>query len=99
VWLNGQHYGKTRLQLLQEASATLEAEPVINLIKDFRASQGAPSKTPSRPHGQVEPITRNFIKQFYQEKIRGKYKGREELAKQIQAKIDAAVASGKVLNK
>ncbi|MGD0624262.1 MAG: hypothetical protein ABSB32_06025 [Thermodesulfobacteriota bacterium] len=45
---------------------------------------------------QVEPIRASFIKQFYQDKIRGKYKGREDEAKKIEAKINSAVASGRV---
>jgi hypothetical protein len=49
--------------------------------------------------GGPEPVARSFIQQFYQDKIRGRYKGQDAEVAKIQAKIDAAISSGRVLNK
>lgn len=99
VWLGGQHYGKTRLQFLQEASANFDAEAVINLIRDFRLSQGSLARPPANPrHSQEGAVTRSFIKAFYDNLSRGKYRGREKEKEAIQARIDRAIAAGKVLN-
>jgi hypothetical protein len=46
-----------------------------------------------------ETVTRSFINQFYQDKVRGQYKGREAEVIKIQAKIDAAVSAGRVIDK
>jgi hypothetical protein len=45
-----------------------------------------------------EPVTRSFIMQFALDISRGKYKDREEEIRKIQAKIDAAVSAGKILD-
>ena len=49
--------------------------------------------------GGPEPVARSYIQQFYQDKVRGRYKGREEEVAKIQAKIDAATQAGRILNK
>jgi len=56
-------------------------------------SQGAPVVT---PQGQVEPVSRSYINQFYQDKAKGRYRGKEKEAESIEAKINAALAAGKV---
>jgi len=97
AWLAGQHFGKTKLQLLREAYATFDAEAVINLVQDFRASAEIPPMTPARPR-QEEGVRRSFIKDFYQAIIRGRYRGREKEQETIQGRIDQAISTGKVLN-
>jgi hypothetical protein len=56
-------------------------------------SQGVPVAT---PQNQVEPVARSFINQFYQDKTKGRYRGKEKEAEAIEAKINAALAAGKV---
>ncbi|MCX5914220.1 MAG: hypothetical protein NTV04_20090 [Deltaproteobacteria bacterium] len=48
----------------------------------------------------VVPITRNFIRQFYQDFIRGRFKrpGGEQERAAIQSRIDRAIAAGKIAN-
>lgn len=100
AWLGGQHFGKTKLQLLREAFATFDVETIVNLIKDFQASQGAPLRTPASPRPAEEGVTRSYIKQFYSDVIRGRYRrpGGEQERASIQARIDRAIATGRVLN-
>jgi hypothetical protein len=47
----------------------------------------------------VEAVSRSEINQFYSEKARGKYRGREKEADAIEAKIHAAMAAGMVVEK
>jgi hypothetical protein len=99
VWLAERHYGKTKLQLLQEASASFDAQAAINLIVDYRQpDRGASPRTPSSPRQAEEGVKRSFIKEFYQAVTRGRYRGREKEKEAIQARIDRAIAAGKVLN-
>jgi hypothetical protein len=80
------------------------AQPT-NPGSDPRFRQVTPSSGPSgaqtgTPQNQgPEPVARSFITQFAMDVARGRYKGREAEANAIQAKIDAAVSVGKVLNK
>ena len=66
----------------------------------FVTPPSGPGSAPANLNAQgPEAVTRSFINQFYQEKTRGRYKGREEEVAKIEAKINAAVAAGRVLNK
>lgn len=63
-----------------------------------------PPSGPGSPPANLNPqgpetVTRSFINQFYQDKVRGKYKGREKEADAIEAKINAATQAGRILNK
>lgn len=55
---------------------------------------GSGNPTPPEPEGAV--ITRAMIAQFYGERARGKYRGREKEAATLEAQINAAVSTGKV---
>ena len=55
-----------------------------------------PASVPSSS-GQAEFITRSFINQFYQDKARGRFYGREKLMNEIEAKINKAVMEGRVV--
>ena len=100
AWLSQKHRysSKSRLEVLKEAYAALDAEAIVNLVKDFRLSQGLPPSTPVGSRQVAEGVTRSFIRQFSQDVIRGRYRGREKERMVIQAKIDNAIAAGKVLN-
>jgi hypothetical protein len=54
-----------------------------------------PPETPGEPSGKQ--WTRKDIKQFYADKAAGKYAGREDQAKAIEADIFAAPAQGRVV--
>ena len=82
------------------ASTLSNPTPPVPATPAFVAPPSGPSNTPTNPNAnQVEAVSRSFINQFYNDKNRGKYKGREAEAKAITAKIDAAVAAGRVINK
>ena len=62
----------------------------------------APPSGPAQPPPatpQAEFIARSFIDQFYQDVVRGKYKGRAKEKEAIQAKIDRAISKGLILDK
>lgn len=71
--------------------------PAVPFVTPPSGSGSAPANL--NANQGPETVTRSFINQFYQDKIRGRYKGREEEVAKIQAKIDAAVSAGKILNK
>jgi hypothetical protein len=75
-------------------------EPIIPTPPQpvFVTPPSGPSQPPPAP-AQAEFITRSFIDQFYQDVVRGKYRGRDKEEKAIKAKIDTAVSKGLVLNK
>jgi len=76
------------------------ATPAVPAVPFVTPASG-PGSTPTNlnPNQGPEAVTRSFIQQFYQDKVRGRYKGREEEVVKIQAKIDAAMSAGKILNK
>ncbi len=100
AWLSQKHRysNKTRLDLLKEANAAFDADAVANLIRDYRASTGVSPMTSTRPQRVEEGVTRSFIRQFYADVARGRYRrpGGEEERKSIQARIDQAIAAGTV---
>jgi hypothetical protein len=75
-------------------------EPIIPTPPQpvFVTPPSGSSQPPPAP-AQAEFITRSFIDQFYQDVVRGKYRGREKEEKAIKAKIDTAVSKGLILNK
>ncbi len=67
----------------------------------FVTPPSGPSQGPAAATApaQVEAVSRSEINQFYSEKARGKYRGREKEADAIEAKIHAAMAAGMVVEK
>ena len=55
------------------------------------AASAAPTATDNKP-----VITQAQIKAFYDDVARGLYRGRQQEAQQIEAKINAAIAEGRV---
>jgi hypothetical protein len=85
--------------------AVASAQPVIP-AQDPRLSQVAPGSGPQGSGTVIgagdkgpEPVARSFIQKFAQDVTTGKYRGKEAEMNAIQAKIDAAVSAGKILNK
>jgi hypothetical protein len=104
VWLSRpDRYGRKAIDTLKEAQARLDAQVVINLLTDFKMEMGqypyAGGTPPGASQGNVGTLTRSYIKQFYHDKARGKYRGREKEADAIEAKIHAAMAAGMVVEK
>jgi hypothetical protein len=58
--------------------------------------------SPSKPTGgaakpkETDPVSRDFIKKFYEDSTKGKYRGREEEAKKIEESINLALSEGKI---
>lgn len=71
--------------------------PNARLVSPGSGPSGPGAATPA--HQGPEPVARSFILKFAQDVATGKYRGKEEAQKATQAKIDAAVAAGKILNK
>ena len=84
--------GMGSVPVSEPTTPTPPAQPV------FVAPPSGPSQTPSAP-AQAEFISRSFIDQFYQDVVKGKYRGRDKEEKAIKAKIDTAVSKGLILNK
>lgn len=98
AWLSGKdRYGRLRANLLEEAMKSLDADSAVALITDFQATQQVPPRTSTRPQ-QEEGVKRSFIRDFYQDVSRGRYRGKEKEKLAIQVKIDKAISSGRVLN-
>lgn len=66
-----------------------------NFKEDFPAQQETRPAAPG-PQVAAEVVSRDFISQFYQDKVCGVYQGREKEAQAIEAKINRAVAAGRV---
>lgn len=49
-----------------------------------------------KQQGQKETISRKFIDKYYDDVVRGRYKGKESLAKEIETKIENAILEGRV---
>ncbi|MCZ7404495.1 MAG: hypothetical protein O8C67_06140, partial [Candidatus Methanoperedens sp.] len=66
------------------ATPPLTPAPVAPTVP-FVAPPSGPSPAPPMNPPPQDAVTRSFINQFYQDKVRGKYKGRDEEIKKIQA--------------
>lgn len=98
--------GKTRLELLKEAHNSMDLSTVTNFFKDFTGLKSNNTNLIGLPNsgenfdansiGDDDIIPQGFIDQFYQDKVKGRYKGKEADALKIEAKINRAVSSGKV---
>ena len=73
--------------------------PLEQSIKDFQNKTTLPDGPAQVPGASLEAVPRSFIRKFSQDVATGKYRGREKEVEAIQAKIDAAVSAGKILNK
>lgn len=63
-----------------------------NLVAPSSSSNKAKQPVPT----EIEPISRRDLVQFSNDLISGKYVGREEEQKKMQAKIDRAIAAGRI---
>lgn len=104
-------YGQPRQAALNVAQQSLNSERAANVFKAFLATlPQSPKPNPvdkqvspkaaasSAPTGtDNKPIyTQAQIKAFYDDVARGLYRGRQQEAQQIEAKINAAIAEGRV---
>lgn len=89
----------------KQEMAGAPAQPIIP-AQDPNAQFISPGSGPAG-HGAAnqpgakgpEPVARSFIHKFSRDVVTGKYRGREAEMNATQAKIDAATAAGKILNK
>lgn len=104
-------YGQPRQAALNLAQQTLNSERAANVFKAFMATQPKAPKT-NPVDKQVSPkaaasaaptgtdnkpvFTQAQIKAFYDDVARGLYRGRQQEMQQIEAKINAAIAEGRV---
>lgn len=101
AWLNKiDRYGMKRMDSFRAADKKFDAQAIVNLIADFRQEMGFPGGPAQGPNigAPGENVSLSSIRQFARDVSRGKYKGREKEAEAIQSKIDAATASGNILN-
>lgn len=104
-------YGQPRQAALDAAQQSLNSERAANVFKAFMATQPQAPKT-NPVDKQVSPkaaasaaptatdnkpiITQAQIKAFYDDVARGLYRGRQQEMQQVEAKINAAIAEGRV---
>ena len=104
-------YGQPRQAALDVAQQSLNSERAANVFKAFMATQPQAPKT-NPVDKQVSPkaaasaaptatdnkpiITQAQIKAFYDDVARGLYRGRQQEMQQVEAKINAAIAEGRV---
>lgn len=104
-------YGQPRQAALDVAQQTLNSEHAANVFKAFMATQPQAPKT-NPVDKQVSPkaaasaaptgtdnkpvFTQAQIKAFYDDVARGLYRGRQQEMQQVEAKINAAIAEGRV---
>jgi len=72
--------------------------PLEKSVSDFQKKLTLPDGLAQVTGASVEAVPRSFIQKFAQDVATGKYRGREKEVEAIQAKIDAAVSAGKILN-
>jgi hypothetical protein len=101
VWLSRpDRYGRKAIDTLKDAQARLDAQVVVNLLTDFKREMGQSSfgsSTPPAPNpGSTGAVTRGFIRQFYADRAKGRYRGKEKEAEAIEARINAAIQAGQV---
>ncbi len=95
-------YGVLRRQAFKQAMSSMNVGALQNIVNDFRAFKGLPA---SREHAagpgapDVQPVTRSFIMSFARNVVGGKYRGKEAEMNAIQAKIDAATAAGRIIDR
>lgn len=106
--------GYPRDYLFSKAEQALDAGRVVSFFKEYEAVASTPNKvlednitptgspTPSAPKASGDSdklITRAFIDKFYNDLVRGKYKGKKgrEEADRIEAMIDQAAISGRII--
>jgi len=104
-------YGQPRQAALNVAQQTLNADRAANVFKAFLATlpqtprsnpvekQVSPKSVASSAPNEMDnkPIfTQAQIKAFYDDVARGLYRGRAQEMQQIEAKINAAIAEGRV---
>jgi len=88
----------------KKETAAAPAQP-LTPAQNPNARYVAPGSGPSgpgalsTPGAGPEPVARSFIMKFAQDVATGRYRGKEAEMNATQAKIDAAVSAGKVLNK
>ena len=81
---------------LQESSQQLLAQSVAPTGQG--GGSAAPSTSVAQGQGGGKKVfTRQFINQFYDDDIAGKYRGREALRDKLDAEIDLALSEGRVL--
>lgn len=104
-------YGQPRQAALDVAQQFLNSEHAANVFKAFMATQPQAPK-PNPVDKQVSPkaaasaaptatdnkpvFTQAQIKAFYDDVARGLYRGRQQEMQQVEAKINAAIAEGRV---
>lgn len=104
-------YGQPRQAALDVAQQSLNSDRAANVFKAFKATlPQAPKSNPvdkqvspkaaasAAPTGtETKPvITQAQIKAFYDDVAKGLYRGRPQEVQQIEAKINAAIAEGRV---
>jgi hypothetical protein len=95
------------INLLSDFKKEMAVPPaqVLTPAQNPNAQYVAPGSGPSGPGATInlgagpESVARSFIQKFSQDVVTGKYRGKEAEQKVIQAKIDAAISAGKILNK
>ncbi len=107
-WLNGldPFTGTRRQKALDDAQTSLNAKQIIHIFSEFKtthpssnvpSSQVLPDSVAGDPTlSEVQPITRQFIADFYADKRKGVYRGKDAEAAVIEGQINNAVSKGKV---
>jgi hypothetical protein len=97
--------GYDRTTLFQRAVSNGDVSRAAEFYKDYLkrlnpldskiTPTGVPGNQPNTS-GNKEIITKAFIDQFYNDIIKGKYRGKDSLQRETEAKIDRAVLEGRI---
>lgn len=113
AWLEqpDRYYGQKKLDLLRQASNSLNVNVTANFFEDYIKEKGGSPSTQNKKEKLVAPmanrssgfvpstdgvITTKDISKFYEDVSKGYYHGRDDERKKLEDSINAAVASGKV---
>lgn len=97
--------GRQRQFFLAEAQKKLDAPAVISFFTAWKGQSGGvsylPDSLPSGSNQELESedipfLTRAEVKKFYEDKKLGRYKGREDEAREIEKKIFRAQNAGRI---
>lgn len=103
-WVNDidMNSGFSRLQLFKNAEANGDVGRVASFMNEFKAlhkkrnpldSKITPTSSQQARETNVAPeqITPEYVNKFYDDYAKGKYRGKEKLAQEIETKIDKAL--------
>lgn len=105
TWLaQKDRYNMPRVEALRAAKERFDVSAVANLVSDFKRELGLPSAprpspgSPSSSNPAADDfIPASYVKTFYEDVARGRYKFREKEVEAIRARIDRAAQAGKIV--